>query len=126
MAKIANILVFVKQIGKKNNQGNKNASFIDLENAGIGDASCFVVQLEGVETPDEVAQLHGGLIGDFGDILYFSTKKAIDLEVVGLIGFLYQFEGDVGNCGVGIKLNDFMVLIGQRRSALAGCPEGGQ
>jgi hypothetical protein len=43
MAKIANILVFVKQIGKKNNRGSKNASFIDLEDAGIGDASCFVV-----------------------------------------------------------------------------------
>ena len=43
MAKIANILVFVKQIGKKNNRGGKNASFIDLEDARIGDASRFVV-----------------------------------------------------------------------------------
>jgi hypothetical protein len=43
MAKIANILVFVKQIGKKNNRGSKNPSFIDLEDAGIGDVSCFVV-----------------------------------------------------------------------------------
>jgi hypothetical protein len=43
MAKIANILVFVKQLGKKNNRDSKNTSFIDLEDAGIGDASCFVV-----------------------------------------------------------------------------------
>jgi hypothetical protein len=43
MAKIANILVFVKQIAKKNNRGGKTASFIYLEDAGIGDPSCLVV-----------------------------------------------------------------------------------
>lgn len=43
MAKIANILVFVKQIGKKNNRDGRNASFIDLKDTGVGNASRFVV-----------------------------------------------------------------------------------
>jgi hypothetical protein len=47
MAKIANILVFVKQIGKKNLaegvEAAKTPLFIDLKDAGVRDASCFVV-----------------------------------------------------------------------------------
>ncbi len=100
--------------------------FVYLEDAGIGNAAGFVMELKGIKSSDEIAQLHGCLFGNLRNIFYFSAKKTVDLKIIRFATVFHHFERNVRDGGVGVELNYFMVLIGHRWPGLARCPEGSQ
>ena len=93
--------------------------FIDLEDAGVGDAAGGVFQLEGIEAAGELAKIDRCFIGDIRHILYLFAEEAEYLQGIGLIRFFCEFECDVRNGRVRVEFYHFMIRLGQRPPYLA-------
>jgi hypothetical protein len=103
--------------------GGGRTLFVDLKFVGFGDPAALILQLEDVEAADEVGEIDLGLGIDHGDFVYFSAEKIIDLKRIGFVGIVVEifveFEGDIGNRGVGVKLYDLGFGLRNREPGLA-------
>lgn len=100
--------------------------FVDLEATRVGDTAGFVFELEDVNAAGQIAELNGGFIGGVWNVFYFSSDKAIDLQIVGLIVFFSEFKNNVGNTRIRVEFNHLVIRVGHRTPYLAICPDGRQ
>jgi hypothetical protein len=100
--------------------------FTDLEPAGIDYPSVLFFELENIDAPDEIGDIHGGFGIDIGDVFYSLPKEVEYLQLVCLAGFFFYFKSDIRNGWIGVEFGDFRPRIGQKTTFLAFCPGGCQ